>query len=96
MKANKNPIYEIKECDKEFYHVLQVLVEHDEKNKQYNEVPRVVIYHKKDYEDFKKNKHVLGLKRDELIHIPQAEWEAANKKTEESGEKEVKHKTTKK
>lgn len=95
MKANKNPNYEIKECDKEFYHVLQVFSEHDVKNKKYNEVPRVVIYNRKDYEDFKKNKQVLGLTRDELIHMPQSQWDEAHK-DDESVETKVKQKTTKK
>ena len=104
MKANKNPKFEILERDKEYYHILVNRRLHVPKIGDYIDNFDVIIYDAKGYESFKKHKRVLGLKSDEVIHIPQSLFEKEQKEEEieeEPQEEEkikpiVKRKTTRK
>jgi len=94
MEANKNQIaalanYQIKECDKYAYHVACLRREHIEKQKRYEDNWRVAIYDKRGYEDFKKNKHVLGYAEDHLIHDPTLLQKEEVKQTESDFKEEV-------
>ena len=71
MEANKNKNYQIKECDKEYYHILFTRKTYDKNKNDMRAREWVVIYDSKGYNDFKENKHYLGLSADEVIHIPE-------------------------
>lgn len=81
MQANKNPEFEIKECDLNFYHVRVNRKLHNPVNKTYQDDWQTVIFKsKREFDIFNENKHVLGLDGEELIHDPSFhEPEAKNK-----------------
>jgi len=71
MQANKNPEYQIKECDAGFHHVRVNQRANNPVSKSYEDNFRTIIFRsKKEFDGFNDNKHVLGLDGEELIHDP--------------------------
>jgi len=84
MKANKNPKWEIKECDKYYYHVVQLRRLPIKNVKDFDDHYTKVIYKDRGYADFLKNKAALGIDGDELVHDPRI-LVRAEKKKEDKG-----------